>query len=385
MMKIRLERDSIIKSLKRCLGIIDKKNINSILKNTFFQLKGNKLILTVTNLELTLIEIIDVEVTNIFHEKELDFLISTDLLYEIFKKLPKNSLIELEINNTKNQLIIISNRTRFFLPYIKDGSFNLPKLDSDFLSFKITIDSKIFKMLIEKVKFAASINEAYPYLNGIYIHMILYEKKSFLRAVATDTHRLAYSETSNYESNSNFPPIILSRKTFIELYRLLEDNNNEKINISFSERYIQFYFQKVTLSSCLLNGSFPKYETVIPKDNKILLKMITKDFLISLNRISSILSRDLLWIVKLSIVEKNKLLISAETQNNESSIEEIDIFEYFHDENIVIGINAKYLLEIVESINDEKICLLIKNKDEAILIRGENNMSLTYVLMPIRI
>jgi DNA polymerase-3 subunit beta len=199
-----------------------------------------------------------------------------------------------------------------------------------------------------------------------------------LRSVATDSHRLACLETVLPGDIGEIPAIIVGRKTIMELRKLL-DETSDSVTINLSANRVQFYFANAVLSSRLIDGAFPDYETAIPRQNDKQLLVNTKDFFAAVDRVATVAQDD--QAIKLGLAE-NALTLSAIGQAAGSAVEELEVI-YPYQNPLEIGFNAKYLLDMAGHINGEETEISFTDGNTAVIIKGINDSRALYVLMPI--
>ncbi len=372
-MNFKIERTHLFSALSHIQNAVEKKNTIPILSNILISCENANLYLTATDLDLSMVEVVSAEIIS-------DGATTTPahLLYEIVRKLPEGAQIEFSTDKEKSQINIKSGRSKFSLPCLSKEEF--PVVSNDTLPHNFSIYSKVLKKLLDKTRFAISTEETRYYLNGVYFHKPDNISPSMLRSVATDGHRLAYTESSMPEEVSNFPSIIVPRKAVGELRRLL-DNTDDDINVSLSESQIRFNVDSTTITTKLIDGTFPDYQRVIPEQNNKLMKVNRSDFVAAVDRVSTI-STEKSRAIKLSI-EPNMMKISASSADAASAYEELSI-EY-ESELIEIGFNSKYLLDITHHIEGEIINFSLSDSVSPAIISDDTDSESLFVLMPMRV
>ena len=197
------------------------------------------------------------------------------------------------------------------------------------------------RRLIEKTRFAISVEETRYYLNGIYLHVLEDGGANLLRAVATDGHRLARVEMAQPVGANNMPSVIIPRKTVAEVQKLLEEAEGE-VSLQVSDTKINFAFAEIVLTSKLIDGKFPDYTRVIPSDNDKTLKLDAKSFAQSVDRVSAI-SSEKSRAVKLAL-DKDSLALSVSNPDSGSANDELSVA--YAADAMEIGFNARYLMDI---------------------------------------
>ena len=371
-MQFEIKRDILLKSLNFVQGVIEKKNTLPILSNVLLELKNNTLSIVATDLDLIFYE--KIEEIKIINEGSTTT--SAAVLYDILRKISSNSNLKFELKN-ENKLSLKSENSDFNLLCLPTDNF--PSFSDNFDGQEIELDNAKFLKLLNKTRISISNDDTRHYLNGIFLHLTEANGRNFLTGVATDSHRLSSSslEITNLE---NFSSIILPRKTVYQLCTLLSEIP-EKLKMQINENKIKFSFGKVKLISKVIDGKFPDYKKVVPLDNKKVLEVSSKDFVDSIERVTSV-SLDRKEGVKLNI-SKNDVQLSVNSANSGEGNEKINA--KFNSENINISFNSKYLLDIASEIEDKNIRMNFKDSISPVLIEDVSDRNSYYVIMPMKI
>ena len=371
-MQFEIKRDILLKSLNFVQGVIEKKNTLPILSNVLLELKNNALSIIATDLDLIFYE--KIEEIKIINEGSTTT--SAAVLYDILRKISSNSNLKFELKN-ENKLSLKSENSDFNLLCLPTDNF--PSFSDNFDGQEIELENSKFLKLLNKTRISISNDDTRHYLNGIFLHLTEANGRNFLTGVATDSHRLSSSslEITNLE---NFSSIILPRKTVFQLCTLLSEIP-EKLKMQINENKIKFSFGKVKLISKVIDGKFPDYKKVVPLDNKKVLEVSSKDFVDSIERVTSV-SLDRKEGVKLNI-SKNDVQLSVNSANSGEGNEKINA--KFNSENINISFNSKYLLDIASEIEDKNIRMNFKDSISPVLIEDVSDRNSYYVIMPMKI
>jgi DNA polymerase-3 subunit beta len=372
-MKVTVERSELLKSLGHVHRVVERRNTIPILANVLIRAERSKLGLKATDLDLEVFETIAADVAPAGATT-----VPAHMLYEIVRKLPDGSQIVLEGSGDRAVLAIRAGRSRFTLQTLPDSDF--PDLAAGDLTHKFTLTAADLKRLIEKTQFAISTEETRYYLNGIYLHIATSGKSSMLRAVATDGHRLAQFELPLPSGAEGMPGVIVPRKTVGEVQRLIEDNEAE-VAVELSQGKIRFTIGAVTLTSKLIDGTFPDYARVIPLGNDKELVVDKAEFEAAVDRVSTV-SSERGRAVKLSL-SPGKLTLSVTNPDSGSATEELEI-EYDADP-LDIGFNSRYLLDIASQLEGEAAVLKLADPGSPTLIQDRGTTGALYVLMPMRV
>ncbi len=371
-MKFEIQRSEIFKGLSHLHGIVDKKNSLPILSNILIEAKDNHLIISSTDMDISVIEKLKCDI-----KEEGSTTINSQLFYDIVRKIDQTSTIEV-ISNDSKILTVRSNKSRFSLGCLPKEDF--PIIDETNSGTEITINSNILFKLIDKTKFAISNEETRYFLNGLYFQINTKKDLSILTLVCTDGHRLAKFSYNLGKKIDEVPGVIIPKKTIQEISKLLAEIDDE-IKISISTNKIIFYINDLIFISKLIDGSFPDYKRVIPTDNKNILEINREEFLLAVDRVSTI-ANEKSPVIKCNLLEN---LINLNTVNTENSTATEDLKAKYTGDSFDIGFNSKYIMDILNNLDDEKIIINFKDGSSPITAQENSNSELVYVLMPMRV
>ena len=371
-MKVTLERSALLKSLGHVHRVVERRNTIPILSNVLLNASGEGLQLKATDLDLEVTEIIPADVG----QKGATTL-PAHTLYEIVRKLPDGAQVSLEAGDN-GQLQLRSGRSRFNLQSLPEGDF--PDLAAGELTHAFKIGAPELKRLIDKTQFAISNEETRYYLNGVFMHVAEVDGQAFLRAVATDGHRLARLESPAPSGAVGMPGIIIPRKAVAEVQKLIEDPETE-VGVELSSTKIRFTIGPVVLTTKLIDGSFPDYARVIPTQNDKFLTVERKEFGEAVDRVSTI-SSERGRAVKLAVSE-GKLVLSVTNPDSGSAVEELEVD--YDGSALEIGFNARYLLDIAGQLDSDTALFKLNDSGSPTIIMDRDGASALYVLMPMRV
>tara|TARA_B100000989_G_C19514274_1_gene460772 strand:+ start:32 stop:1147 length:1116 start_codon:yes stop_codon:yes gene_type:complete len=371
-MKFKISRSIFFKTLSHLQGIVDKKNSLPILANILIEAKNNELILSSTDMDISIIEKINCNVT-----EDGATTINSQTIYDIVRKIDDNSEIEIISNNGK-LLTLRSEGSRFSLACLPKEDY--PMIERNNSGANIVLNSKIIFKLIDKTKFAISNEETRYFLNGLYFNVTSEADKDVVTLVGTDGHRLAKFSHKIDGQIDQIPGVIIPKKTIYELSKLLSEIESD-VRISISSNKIVFIIGDIILISKLIDGSFPDYKRVIPSDNTNVLKINREKLLSAVDRVSTI-ANEKSPVIKFKLLEN---ILNLNTINNESSTASEDIALNYEGDNIEIGFNSKYIMDIVNNLDDEEISISLKDNASPVTAHENSNTDLVYVLMPMRV
>ena len=372
-MKFTIERAALIKALGHVQSVVERRNTIPILSNVLLSADRNGVSFAATDLDMEIVDFADAQV-----DTPGQITAPAHTLYEIVRKLPEGAEVEMRYAGDDPRLQISAGRSKFNLPVLPAGDF--PVMSSDGLSKRITLDTADLIRLIDKTRFAISTEETRYYLNGLYLHTVGEGDGQKLRTVATDGHRLALAEMIAPEGVAGVPGVIVPRKTVQEARRLLEDAG-ENIVLQVSASKVRFEFGRASLTSKVIDGSFPDYMRVIPRDND---KMLTVDiavFAAAVDRVATI-SAEKSRSVKMSI-EPGRMTLTVRNMEAGQAVEELEA-EYDGD-SFEIGFNARYLLDVAGQIKGEAAEFRFADPASPTLVLDSSDSGVQYLLMPLRV
>ena len=344
-----------------------KKKYAPILSNVLLEAKNANLKITATDLDLIFIH----NLSNIEILQEGETTTPCSTMYDIVRKFNNEKKISFKLIN-ENKIHLESDKSSFNLNCLKASEF--PITDVNFTENEFILNSKKLLKLLNTCKFSVSNDETRHYLSGIFFHISENEDKSFLLA-ATDSHRMAISKTLLVE-NIKFEPIILP-KTIFQLCSLLDDYDGD-VKISNVKSKIKFEFNNKNLFSKLIDGKFPNYYQVIPKDNQKKLEIDLKPFLTSVDRVASV-SQDKKDGLRMSL-ENSNLNLSVNSSNTGDGKESLSVkFDYELD----ISFNPRYLIDAASNMDGNKIEIYLKDSGSPALIKDPSDL-IDYVIMPMK-
>ena len=372
-MKVSIEQTELLKSMARVQSIVERRTTIPILSNVLLEAKESYLYLRTTDLDIEVLDKVtaDIEIPG-------SLTVGANTLYEIVRKLPDGSMVEFLNETGSSQFEIVASRSKFFLSTLPKEDF--PIMATEEYDFEFTLKSKVIKRLFDKSKFAMSSEETRYYLNGVYLHPCIENEKHILRAVATDGHRLAQIDIANPGLKNTFSGIIVPKKTVAEL-RMILDNENDDISISISNNKIRFSNNSLTLTSKIVDGTFPDYKRVIPIDNDKKLKINASEFSEAVDRVSTV-SSERSRAVKLTL-SSGRLHLSVNSPENGKAEDEI-LVNYDQD-NLEIGFNARYLQELTSQVDGKNVEFSFKSSGDPALMRDIDDEGAIYVVMPMRV
>jgi len=269
---------------------------------------------------------------------------------------------------------IRSGRSRFSLSTLPAQDF--PRSKTDESALELTIPQKDILFLLQRTHFAMAQQDVRYYLNGMFLEV----KDSTVSTVATDGHRLALN-TINMPDVQQPLNALIPYKGVQELMRLLNDNE-DLVKLSVSQNNLRAETPSFTFTTKLIDGSFPSYERVLPKSCDKSVDIDRHTFKQTLQR-TSILSNEKFRGIRLQL-DKDTLSIQANNPEQEEAQEDLSV-DYTHDA-LELGFNVDYIIDVLNTIDDDTVTLSFANNESGVLIEQEtNNTNSTFVVMPLRL
>lgn len=369
-MKFNVNRKEIHQAVQNIIGVVPVKTTIPILSNILFDLEGNRLTLTGTDLEVSISTTIEVN-----GESDGAVAIPAKILFEIVRELPD---IPMELNCDEEYKITL-NTEKGFYRLSGESKEEFPKITIEENLGSFTIDTERFIGMVAKMLFAVSTDELRTTLMGVYMKVAENE----LRLVSTDGHRLVKIVDKTFSLSDMQQEAIIPTKALNLLSKNVQ--NKKQIKISVSDDHIVFDLQGTTIFSKGIEGQFPNYERVIPSDNdkKVI---VNRELLSASVRRVSIFSNSITHQIRLSVSDGTLTIQSEDVEFGGEARESIDA-EYSGD-SMDIGYNANYFLDILRHLDTDDIELNLKDSVSAGIIyptsqkEGEEVLML---LMPIRL
>lgn len=372
-MKLSMERGTLLRAMSRAQSVVERRNTIPILGNVLIEGEGEQVSFRATDLD---IEVIDRATAMVARAGATT--VSAHTLHEIVRKLPDGAMVELEDDGLTGRLEVRAGRSHFSLATLPREDF--PIMASSEYACNFGCKAPTLRRLFDKAKFAISTEETRYYLNGVYMHAASGLNGKVLRCVATDGHRLAQIDADLPDDAHELPGVIVPRKTVGELRKLLDDDDMT-IAVSVSETKVRFATPDVTLTSKVIDGTFPDYARVIPANNRKRLEVDAADFARAVDRVATV-SSERSRAVKLAL-DEDRLVLSVNAPDSGAADEELSVA--YSDEPLEIGFNAKYLLEIAGQVDRENAVFLFDSPGQPTLMREGNDDSAVYVVMPMRV
>ncbi len=365
-MKLRAARDVLLKPLQAVIGVVERRQTMPILSNVLLVARDGELLVTATDLEVELVASAEVDV-----ESGGEITVSGRKLLDICKALPEGSDIDISLSGEK--LVVRSGRSKFTLVTLPAAEF--PSVEDIKAGQTIEISQEVLGRLIEKTHFSMAQQDVRYYLNG----MLLETGGKHLRAVATDGHRLALYEAEIDGAALDEQQVIVPRKGVLELQRLLDGEG--KLNVELGANHVRIQLKGIRFTSKLIDGRFPEYERVIPKESSNELTADKASLRSALQR-TAILSNEKYRGIRL-IIRDSGVVIQAHNPEQEEAEEELEVT--YSGEDIEIGFNVNYLLDALGAVDGDQVTLSVLDSNSSCLIRQPGSDEGKFVVMPMRL
>ena len=368
MIVLKATQDKVLAVLQSVAGIVERRHTLPILANVLLRKTGNAIQLTTSDLE------IQIRTTAELGGDTGDFTttVGARKLIDILKTMPSDQTVSLESNQSK--LILKGGKSRFTLQTLPAEDFPLVQEAASF-GPAFSVPQKVLKSLLGQVSFAMAVQDIRYYLNGI----LFVAEGTTLSLVATDGHRLAFA-SAQLDVEVPKQEVILPRKTVLELQRLLSDADGA-IEMQFANNQAKFSFGGMEFVTKLVEGKFPDYNRVIPKNHHNSVTLGRAPLLASLQR-TAIMTSDKFKGVRLNI-EPGLLRVASNNAEQEEAVDELDI-DYGGD-TIEIGFNVSYLIDALANMGQDMVKVDLADGNSSALMTIPDNEHFKYVVMPMRI
>jgi DNA polymerase III subunit beta len=365
-MKVSATREHLLEALQSVIGVVERRQTMPILSNVLLSARDNRLRVTGTDLEVELVAAAEVSV-----QQPGDITVPGRKLLDIVRTLPEKS--QVTATREGERVVLRGGRSRFTLSSLPAAEF--PVIDEINAQHTVSIRAQDCRRLIDKTHFAMAQQDVRYYLNGT----LLESNGQVLRAVATDGHRLSWCEVPLGGAARELQQIILPRKGVLELQRLLDGEG--EIEMAIGTNHVRVQIGEVRFTSKLIDGKFPEYSRVIPNDPPRIM-LADRDILRAALQRTAILSNEKYRGVRLTFAPG---LLTVQAHNPEQEEAEDQVEVGFSGEEIEIGFNVSYLLDALAAVDTEQVEVGLTDANSSCLIRAPGNVSVKYVVMPMRL
>jgi DNA polymerase III subunit beta len=369
MIVLKATQDKVLSVLQSVAGIVERRHTLPILANVLIRKTGEQVQLTTSDLEIQIRTTADLG----GDAGNFTTTVGARKLIDILRTMPADQTVSLE--SSQNKLVLKGGKSRFTLQTLPSEDFPLVQEAASF-GPTFSVPQKVLKDLLAQVSFAMAVHDIRYYLNGI---LFVAEGKQ-LSLVATDGHRLAFASATLDVDIAQRQEVILPRKTVLEMQRLLSDAEGA-IEMQFASNQAKFSFGGMEFVTKLVEGKFPDYNRVIPKNHKNQVTLGRAPLLASLQR-TAILTSEKFKGVRLNI-EPGTLRVASNNAEQEEAVDELDI-DYGGDA-IEIGFNVTYLIDALANMGQDMVKMELADANSSALITNPEDANFKYVVMPMRI
>ncbi len=368
MIVLKAPQDQVLSVLQSVSGIVERRHTLPILANVLIRKTGASLQLTTSDLEIQIRTTAELGGDG----ENFTTTVGARKLIDILRSMPGDQVVSLESSAAK--LILKGGKSRFTLQTMPAEDFPLVQESANFGPV-FSVPQKTLKGLLNRVSFAMALHDIRYYLNGI----LFVAEGNQLSLVATDGHRLAFA-SATLDADVPKQEVILPRKTVLELQRLLSDADGA-IDMQFANNQARFSFGAMEFVTKLVEGKFPDYNRVIPKNHKNSVTLGRAALLATLQR-TAILTSDKFKGVRLNL-DPGTLRVASNNAEQEEAVDELDI-DYDGD-SIEIGFNVTYLIDALANMSQDMVKLELSDGNSSALLTLPDDTQFKYVVMPMRI
>lgn len=366
-MNFSISRDAFLKPLQVVSGAVERRHTIPILSNVLIQVTPEMVRMTGTDLEVELVSSCAIQ-----NGVEGKVTVPAKKLVDIVRSLPDGAIVQFSAEGDK--ATIRSGRTKFTLATLSAQDFpNIEDWDSD---IQLVTTQSVLKGLMERTHFSMANQDVRYYLNG----MLFETDVNLIRTVATDGHRLALSSCEIGQPNLGARQVIVPRKGVMELLRLLDDNDSE-VRVHVGNNHIRIETNGIGFTSKLVDGRFPDYRRVLPSagDKTVI---ADRELLKQACSRAAILSNEKFRGVRINL-STNEMCLTANNPEQESAEEVIEVD--YQGAPLEIGFNVNYLIDVLNTIQGDKVKISLSGPDTSGLIEDSADDSSLYVVMPMRL
>lgn len=365
-MKFSAARETLLEPLQAVIGVVERRHTMPVLANVLLVAGDSGLSVTATDLEVELVATVDVKI-----EKGGEITVPGRKLLDICRALPDDAQLNFSLSGDK--VTVRSGRSRFTLSTLPAAEF--PTVEDIKSQQQVTLPQVQLRRLIEKTQFSMANQDVRYYLNGLLLEIA----GPTVRSVATDGHRLALCELTVDGADSSPQQVILPRKGVLELQRLMGGEGDCTLEIG--SNHLRVGLAGIRFTSKLIDGRFPDYERVIPKESETPMLADRVLFADGLNRIR-ILANEKYKGVRVD-VKPGSVTVQAHNPEQEEAEEEMEV--RYDGDSMEIGFNVEYLIAALRALDSESVRLEFRDSASSCLIQDPERKDCKYVVMPMRL
>ena len=366
-MQIQIEREKLLPIVTLVAGVVERRQTLPILSYLLLRADDQGISLTGTDLELEVAAAVEGQVV-----ESGDTTVPARKLLDICRALPEGT--DMAMLNQDGRVLLKAGKSRFTLITLPPADF--PRVETSKFERVFTIPGRKLKRILESTAFCMAQQDVRYYLNGLYLEV----QEGYIRAVATDGHRMAVTTEQYNSQSSRVIQIIVPRKAVQEIMRFLP-NSDDPVDITMDTSHLRLEVGGLIATAKLIDGKFPDYTKVIPTSQSKTIILDQRQFREGLNRVA-ILANEKYRGVRLDL-QGGKLRITAHNPEQEEALEEIEI--NYKGEPLEIGFNVNYLVEAANAINSNEIALGLNDSSSSCTLKATDKQDTQYVVMPMRL
>lgn len=367
-MQFTINREQLLKPLQQVCAVLSSRPTLPIISNLLLEVRGDRILMTGTDLEVELTTEAQLAQAVDFEEK---FTIPAKKFLDICKSLPENS--EISVQFEEDRALIRANRSKFNLSTMPANDY--PNLMDWKVEVDFTLEQATLARLIDAAQFSMANNDARYFLNG----MKFETEGNLLRTVATDGHRLAVC-TMPLNQELQTHSVIVPRKAVLELSRLVSASN-DAVRLEIGTGNLRATMNGIVFTTKLIDGRFPDYRRVLPRNADRILEADADTLKRALVR-AAILSNEKFRGVRLALGD-NSMKITANNPEQEEAEEMIDVS--YQSPAMEVGFNVSYLLDVLNTLKCQRVRISLVDASSSCLIEDCDNNTAEYVIMPMRL
>lgn len=369
-MLLSIKRDTLLKPLLMTTGLVEKRQTMPILSNVYLRKIGNEITVVANDMEIQASIVTSGEMQG----EDFTITLPAKKLQDVLRVFPENQ--DIKFSEQQGSKIVIScGRTKFSLQSMDAMHYPLLKLSEDVVC-QFNISQAKLKHMLSQIQYCMADKDSRGFLNGMYFEI----KNDQLRLVATDAHRLT-TMTATISPTSTNASAIIPRKTILELYRLLEDDEKSDMLVKIYGNQVYFETQNKQLITKVIDGKYPDYEKVIPIGNTKLCLVNRLELLECVERVC-VIGIDKLKTLTFDFT-KNHLTLSCKNEEQEDSIDELDV-TYPDEKALNVSFNMTYLRDLLLNTANDTVQFAFLNNQKSILVTIPDNNDFKSVIMPLR-
>lgn len=365
-MKFTCNQQILSKAINTVSKAVTNRTTIPILKGILLRAKDNTLTLTASDLDLSIEKIIETHVS-----EEGETVVLSRLFGEIIRKLP-NEEITVELKEDNNLTIECSSSQFNIVCFPADEFPNIGEIEE---KSKLVLNRELFKEMIRKTSFAASLDES----KGVIVGVLIELEENSLNMIALDGFRMAVVKEDM--KNSEEKKIIIASKILSEISKIISEVEDEDVGIILDNKKAVVILEGTRIVLRLLEGEFIKYKDILPKEYKTTVTLNKGDFLESIERASLFAKEGKNNLVKLSI-SGNDMTITSRSE--EGNVKE-NVMISTDGEGLDIGFNSKYLIDVLKVIEEDEIKLELNTGVSPCLVKPIEGNQFVYLILPVRL